>query len=202
VYSFFNQVYTNLLATSWLEFVAVIFGILSVWLIRSENIWGYPTGIINTVLFTYLCFVNFGLYAEGSLNVYYTVMSIYGWYAWKKNNASNNLVISKSNKKDWQWAILFFVGSLIFLYIILKTKSNSTVPFFDSLSSACAYTAMWLMARKKLENWLWWIATNLLSMPLFYIKGAAFTSVQYLVFLILAIAGYIHWKKILQKQTA
>src|SRR5215467_14782591 len=179
--------------TTWLEYVAVLFGIASVLFSRLENILVYPTGIINTVLYTWFCFSWWGLYAEGSLNFYYTVMSIYGWYVWSRKKAGKVLPISYNNKKDWTISITFFFISWVVLYYVLKNHTNSTVPWGDSFASAAAYTGMWQMARKKVENWIWWIITNLASIPLYFYKGAVFTSFQYLVFLILAIMGLTAW---------
>ena len=194
----------GLKATTLLEFIAVVFGIVSVLYSRKENILVYPTGIINTVLFTWFCFNWWGLYAEGSLNFYYTVMSIYGWILWsrKKGGDKKPLAITASSKKEWAFSIGFFVVCWGVLYCILSGYTKSTVPFADAFASAAAYTGMLLMARKKLENWLWWILTNIASIPLYFYKGAVFTSFQYLVFFVLAIMGYITWKKKLHAATA
>lgn len=182
-------------ATTWLEYVAVFFGIASVLFSRKENILVYPTGIINTVLYTWFCFSWWGLYAEGSLNFYYTVMSLYGWYVWSRKKEGKVIAITWNNKKDWLISVSFFIVSWVVLYYVLKNHTNSTVPWGDSFASAAAYTGMWQMARKKIENWIWWIITNLASIPLYFYKGAVFTSVQYLVFLVLAIMGLITWIK-------
>jgi nicotinamide mononucleotide transporter len=184
--------------TSVLEFIAVVFGIASVVFSRMENILVYPTGLINTILYTYFCFFWWGLYAEGSLNFYYTAMSIYGWVLWAQRSQSTNQRkwrITRSSPREWLISILFFVLAWIILFVVLSKYTNSSVPWGDSFASASAYTGMWLMARKKLENWIWWILTNIASIPLYFYKGAVFTSVQYLVFLILAILGYISWRK-------
>lgn len=194
----------GLKTTTWLEFIAVSFGIISVIYSRKENILVYPTGIINTVLFTWFCFKWWGLYAEGSLNFYYTIMSIYGWVLWtrKKGSGEKLLSITSSSKKEWTFSLGFFIVCYGILYFILSQYTPSTVPFADAFASAAAYTAMLLMARKKLENWLWWILTNLASIPLYFYKGAVFTSFQYVVFFVLAIMGYITWKKKLHAATA
>lgn len=191
--------------TSLLEFIAVVFGIASVLYSRKENILVYPTGIINTVLYTWFCFGWWGLYAEGSLNFYYTVMSIYGWILWarkKEGGTGHRLQITKSSKKEWSVALLFFTVCYIVLFVVLKNFTNSTVPYADAFASASAYTGMWLMAKKKIENWIWWIITNLASIPLYFIKGAVFTSFQYIVFLVLAVLGYIAWHKKLADERA
>lgn len=190
-----HQFLIGLKATSSLEAIAVLFGIASVLFSRAENILVYPTGLINTVLYTWFCFAWWDLYAEGSLNFYYSIMGVYGWWAWSKHGNKPPLVITHNTTKDWFWSLVFFSISFVVLYFILSQFTNSTVPIADSFASATAYTAMWQMTRKKIENWLWWIATNLASIPLYFYKGAPFTSVQYVAFLILAIMGYITWMK-------
>ncbi|HUR10246.1 MAG TPA: nicotinamide riboside transporter PnuC [Flavitalea sp.] len=198
----FSEVYEHFVYqinhTPLLEYVAVVFGIVSVLYSRKENVLVYPTGLINTSLYTYFCFAWWGLYAEASLNFYYTVMSLYGWYVWTRKNTHSGktaLAITASNKNDWVRALVFFFFSWVALFFILKQFTRSTVPLGDSFASATAYTGMWLMTRKKLENWIWWILTNLASIPLYFYKGAPLTSFQYIVFLVLAILGYISWKR-------
>ncbi len=194
----YQQLSEGIQNTTWQEFVAVMFGIASVIFSRLESIWVYPTGLVNTILYTYFCFFWWQLYAEASLNFYYTAMSIYGWVLWSKkreNNHLHKLKISSSNKKEVKISLIFFITCWIILYFVLSNFTKSTVPLGDSFASATAYTGMWLMAKKKIENWIWWILTNLASIPLYFYKHAVFTSFQYLVFLILAIMGYISWRK-------
>lgn len=191
--------------TSALEYVAVFFGIISVVFSRMENIWVYPTGLINTVLFIYLCF-GWKLYAEASVNVFYTIMSIYGWYLWARRKSTDaskkHLEISRSNIKEWIIATGFFLACWLVLYLILNNYSDSNVPLADSFAAAAAYTGMLLMARKKVESWIWWIITNIASIPLYFYKGAVFTSFQYLVFLILAVLGLITWNNKVKSKMA
>jgi nicotinamide mononucleotide transporter len=187
--------YQNLKDTSWLEFIAVIFGLLSVWYARKENIRTYPTGIINVLTYVYLCFTA-GLYADMGINAFYFVMSVYGWYRWAhKDKEEHHLPISVLSGKEW---ILYTVVTAAFYFIlrfILVRFTDSTVPEFDSFTTAIFITGMWLMAIKKVENWIFWIIGDFLVIPLFAYKGLAFTGVQYLVFLVLAIMGLIEWRK-------
>ena len=186
---------SGMLATTWLEFVAVVFGILSVIYSRAENILVYPTGLINTTLYIYLS-VQAGLYAEASVNGYYTIMSVAGWIWWtQKGGDGGRLRISGSSATDWRNALLFFGIFWIVLWWLLSRFTDSSVPIADAFAAASAYTGMWLMARKKLENWIWWIITNIASIPLYFSKGFVFTSFQYLVFLALAILGYVEWRR-------
>lgn len=190
-----QPLWEGLLATTPLEFVAVFFGIASVLFSRMENIWVYPTGIVNTTIYIHLSIAG-GLYAEAGVNFYYTVMSIVGWVLWaQKKEGKQVLHITRSTEREWIIALIFFGLCWFVLFFVLKKLTNSTVPMADSFASAAAYTGMWLMARKKLENWLWWIVTNIAAIPLYFVKGFVFTSFQYLVFLVLAILGYIEWRR-------
>ncbi|MEI7588065.1 MAG: nicotinamide riboside transporter PnuC [Chitinophagia bacterium] len=202
---FFESIYQGLLQTTWLEMIAVFSGIVSVWYSRKENILVYPTGLLNTIIYIYIS-VKGNLLGEASVNVYYTIMSLYGWYLWTRvdpNKHSVILQITKSNSKDWRHQLLFFAGFYVTIYCSLvflkKQFAPEAIPWADALASASAYTAMWLMAKKKVESWFWWIVTNLASIPLYFIKGYAFTSVQFIILLILAIAG---WKSWLEKVNA
>ncbi len=195
LHELYQQFIDGMRHTTWLEYLAVFAGIASVLFSRKENILVYPTGIINTVLYTWFCFSWWGLYAEGSLNFYYTVMSLYGWYAWTRKKEGKAMPITFNNRKDWIISISFFVLSWAVLYYVLSQYTNSDVPWADSFASAAAYTGMWQMTRKKVENWIWWIITNIVSIPLYFYKHAVFTSVQYVVFLILAVMGLITWIK-------
>lgn len=181
--------------TTWIEFIAVIFGIASVIFSRSEHILVYPVGMVNTGIFIYLYLVH-GLYADASVNFYYTVMSVIGWIMWsQKKQGRKVLKITASNAKDWRNTFIFFFVCWLVLYQLLKHFTDSTVPVADSFTSGAAFTGMWLMNKKKLENWTWWIITDFASIPLNFYKHLVFTSFQYLVFLILAIMGYITWRK-------
>lgn len=191
----FQQFIIGIEQTSLLEFIAVVFGIASVIFWRLENVLGYPVGLVNTAIYIYLYVIN-GLYADASVNFYYTVMSIIGWRMWVgKRGGFPPLSITKSTRTDWITTILFFSVCSTLLYLALKNFTDSTVPQADAFTSAAAFTAMWLMNKKKIENWFWWIIVNLASIPLNFYKNLVFTSLQYLVFLILAFMGYVAWRK-------
>jgi nicotinamide mononucleotide transporter len=184
--------------TGWLEYVAVFAGIVSVWFSRKENSWVYPTGLINTLFYIYLSFKG-GLLGEASVNFYYTVMSVYGWIGWSKKDVNKNTVlhITSSNKKDWveQFAIFGFFYLLIYCALsYLKTNfAPEAIPWADAFASASAFTGMWLMTKKKIESWYWWMATNIASIPLYFVKQYVFTSVYYFILLIMAIFGLLEW---------
>jgi nicotinamide mononucleotide transporter len=191
----YQQFLQDLHQTTWLEFVAVVCGIASVVFSRMENILVYPVGMVNTAIYIYL-YVTHGLYADASVNFYYTVMSIIGWVMWaSKKDGQTKLVITRSTVQEWKQAILFFFACWAVLFFVLKKFTDSSVPIADAFTSGAAFTGMWLMNKKKLENWGWWIITNLASIPLNFYKHLVFTSFQYLVFFILAVMGYITWSK-------
>src|ERR1035438_5491653 len=195
MHGIYQQFIEGIQQTTWIEFIAVVCGIASVIFSRMENILVYPVGMINTAIYIYL-YLTHGLYADASVNFYYTVMSIIGWIMWaSKKDGHTRLKITISTGQDWQHALLFFFVCWLVLYLVLKKFTDSTVPIADAFTSAAAFTGMWLMNKKKLENWVWWIITNLASIPLNFYKHLVFTSFQYLVFLILAIMGYITWRK-------
>ncbi len=197
----FQSIYNGLIQTTPLEAVAVIMGIVSVWYSRKENILVYPTGLINTTLYIYLSYKGH-LLGEASVNLYYTIMSLYGWYLWTRKTPDQTnyvLQITHSNTKEWLQQLLFFGVIYTTLFLVLTYAKSAfapeAIPWADAFASATAYTAMWLMAKKKVESWIWWILTNIASIPLYFTKGYAFTSIQFMVLLILAIAGLISWKE-------
>ncbi len=183
-----------------LEIIAVCFGIASVYYAQKENILVFPTGIINTVIFVYLCY-KFSLYGDLTINVYYTIMSIYGWYRWQYSNTDQHLAISTSNYKDWVKAGLIFsttIGFVISVYLYFN-RFDRVTDYIDTITTGIFFSAMWLMANKKIEHWILWIIANLISIPLYFVKGLGFTGLQFIIFLILAIQGYSAWKKSLNK---
>ncbi|MGL6022808.1 MAG: nicotinamide riboside transporter PnuC [Chitinophagaceae bacterium] len=192
----------NFSSTEWIEITAVIFGILCVYLERDDkNIWLYPTGLISTCLYIYLC-LHAELYAEASLNIYYTIMSIWGWVLWTRKSSKSSLVIQFLTPLQRCYSLLLLLVFWIVLYLFLKYFTNSDVPIADSFTAAVAYTAMILFVRKKIEHWILWIITNIASIFLYYYKGLQYTSIQFFILLGLAILGLINWIKIERKNRA
>ena len=189
-----------------LEIIAVISGIASVWFSSKESIWVYPIGLFNTVIYIYLSFKG-DLFGEASVNLFYTIMSIYGWYNWLRRGTDHQLVvsISYSSKVDWAAQLLFFTSVFLVIYFSLsfiKTAfAPGTIPWADGIASASAFTAMWLMTRKKVESWIWWLVTNIISIPLFYVKGYTLTAIYYSVLLVLAVVGLKEWRKKANEQS-
>nr|WP_315124947.1 nicotinamide riboside transporter PnuC [uncultured Capnocytophaga sp.] len=198
-----------------IEIIGVIFGFLSVWFAKRGNIWVYPTGIVSTVLFVYLLW-HYVLWGDMLINAYYTVMSVYGWVLWAKNAHNQQISISPTTRKDWHvciglglFSLLFVVGVYYLKPFIRNNFSMEGVQlgfhnflfteYIDVFTTAIFLVGMWLMAKRKLENWLFWILGDLVSVPLYLKKGMFFTSFQYLLFTIIAIMGYLEWKRLLHK---
>ncbi|MET3978007.1 nicotinamide mononucleotide transporter [Mucilaginibacter sp. UYP25] len=192
---FINQVK----ATTWLEWLAVILGVAEVLLAKANKVWLYPTGIVATLISIYLL-LNFGLYAECLLNGYYVVMSFYGWYYWIKKKNAPPVKVSYSTRQEWLITLLIvFVGWGV-LYFILIKFTPSTVPIWDAWVSSTAWAGMWLLARRKIENWVLLNVSNLFAIPLLYHKNLAMFAVLTLILFIVAIFGYFEWRKIIDKE--
>jgi nicotinamide mononucleotide transporter len=197
--SFFEQFLSDLRHTGPLEAVAVASGIGSVWFSRKEHILVYPVGLVSTVIYIYISLKGH-LPGEAAVNLYYTGMSFWGWWLWTRRNARKEPVlhITYSGSRELRMQFLFFLVcyALLFLSItLLKKEFNESIPWADSLASAAAFTGMWLMARKKVESWYWWIATNIASVPLYAVKGYALSAVYYVVLLAMAFWGLAEWRK-------
>ena len=194
-----------------LEIIGVLFGFLSVWYAKKGNIWVYPTGIISTVLFVYLLW-HYVLWGDMLINAYYTAMSIYGWVLWAKNAQDNVITISVTTRRDWQICGLLGLFSLSFVTIVYYLKPyiknnfsmegislgfHNFLPteYVDVFTTAIFLVGMWLMAKRKIENWLFWIVGDVISIPLYTYKGFVVTALQYVIFTIIAILAYREWRK-------
>ena len=185
----------------YLELFAVIMNITSVVYAKRNNILVYPTGLIGTGIFVYIL-LNFSLLGDTIINAYFFLMSIYGWYFWsrKKDEVFVNQV-STINRNEIKYLFILAISSLIFIYFVYDyfDKWNNWTAYVDNVTTAIFFIAMWLMAKRKVESWVFWIIGDLITVPLYFYKGLTISSIQYIIFLILAILGYISWKKILDK---
>lgn len=205
-----------------LEILAAIFGVASVFYARKESILVFPTGIISTVIYVYLL-SQWTLYGDLIINIYYTVMSVYGWYMWSKvDGDDNHIPISRTNTLDKFKAFGIFVFTSVFVIVVYRhydvmpnhlgfsesidyamrklTSGNLeefrlATPYLDTFTTGIFFAGMWLMANKKIENWTLWIVGDVVSIPLYLVKGYGFTAIQYTVFLVLAIMAYFTWRK-------
>lgn len=187
---------------SYLEWFAVAFGIAEVLLAKRNNILLYPAGIIGILLGLYLK-LSVKLYAESLLSMYYLVMSIYGWIIWSKRKAKNEaLAVSWTTKRELQIAFAISIGGYFVLYYALVNFTNSDVPILDAFVSSVAWAGMWLLARRKIENWIFLNVSNIVAIPLLWHKNLVLFSLLTLFFFVVAIFGYFDWKKIYKKQLA
>jgi nicotinamide mononucleotide transporter len=198
---FFGQYYDYDTTDIVLEIIAVIFGFLSVWFSKQNKIWVFPTGMISTAIFVYLL-IKWELLGDMMINAYYFIMSVYGWYIWtRKVDDSHVTPISRTTLKEKQVSVFIFITTLFFVFAVYKAfdKWTTWVAYADTITTAIFFVGMWLMARRKLENWIFWIIGDIISVPLYFYKGFTFTSFQYLGFTFIAIFGYLAWKKNLNK---
>lgn len=201
---FFLDAYKNASATQIaLEFLAFVFGILSVWYAKKENILVYPTGLIATVITSYLLYIA-GYLGDMMVNAYFSVMSVYGWYKWsRKENETEALVITRTNRQEKAMGILLFFVTMSVVFGIYNffDYEIKTANYIDIFASGIFFTAMWYMANKKIENWILWILGDIIATPLYAYRGLGMLSLQYLIFTILAISAYLEWKKLLNNKS-
>jgi len=186
--------------TSWIEWLAVGFSVAEVLLARANKVALYPAGIIATLLSVYL-FIISGLYAESLLNGYYIVMSIYGWWYWVKKKDKPPVPITFTDKKEWGTVAAIVAGGFIVLYLTLENFTPSTVPFCDAFVSATAWAGMWLLAKRKVENWILLNISNAVAIPLLFYKHLPLYAALTIFLFVVAVQGYFQWKKLVKKET-
>ena len=187
-----------------LELVAVFFGLLSVIFSWRNNILVFPTGMISTAIFVYLL-LKWALLGDMMINGYYFMMSVYGWYIWtRKVDATHVTPITRTSVKEHKISAVIFVATLMFVFVVYQAfdKWNSWTAYVDTITTAIFFVGMWLMAKRKIENWIYWIIGDIISVPLYVYKGFTFTSFQYFLFTFIAIGGYFAWKKQIHKRKA
>ncbi len=183
-----------------LEAIAFFFGIASVYLAKNENIWVYPIGLVATVITVYLLYIA-GYLGDMVINFYYSAMSIYGWYMWsRKSNSGAHLPITRTSSKEKIIGFGMFLLTILVIFGVYIGFGNEikTENYIDIFTSGIFFTAMWLMALKKIENWTLWIIADVISIPLYAYRGLGMLSLQFLIFTIIAIQAYFSWRKILQ----
>ena len=183
----------------YLEITAVIFGLLSVWYAKKDNILVFPTGIISTSIYVYLLW-KWTLLGDMMINGYYFIMSIYGWYLWTRNKeGKDEYPIATLSNKEKSIAFIIFITTIVFVVVVYLffNKFTTWSAYVDTLVTGIFFVGMWLMAKRKIENWILWIIGDIISIPMYFFKGYTFTSIQYIVFTIIAFYGYLEWKKTL-----
>ena len=202
LYDFFLEVYSTYSKLDiGLEFLAFSFGIISVIYAKKENILVYPTGIICTVITVYILY-KAQYFGDMMMNIYYSLMSIYGWWNWSRiENDKYLLKITRFTKNDLGLTVFLFLLTVSITYAVYTFNlTEIKIPnYIDMFTSGLFFTAMWLMANKKLESWVFWIIGDIITVPLYAYRGLGMLSLQYIIFTILAIQGYIEWKKHLSR---
>ena len=203
IYDFFLEAYSN--SPTYvivLEFFAFVFGIISVVYAKKENILVYPTGIICTVITIYLLY-RAQYFGDMMMNIYYSIMSIYGWWNWSRIKDNRYIVlITNTSKREYLTSAFFFFLTIAITFFVYKMNLEilHISNYIDIFTSGIFFTGMWLMANKKIECWIFWIIGDIITVPLYGYRGLGMLSLQYMIFLILAIQGYYEWKKTLNKQ--
>ena len=187
-----------------LEITAVLLGLASVWYAKQNKIAVYPTGMISTAIFVYLLWKWF-LLGDMLINAYYFIMSAYGWYFWRQKKGEQSLhPIAQINKSETLIGIGLFLLSMTAVYHVYHyfDRWTSWTAYIDTFTTALFFVGMWLMARRKMEHWIFWIIGDIISVPLYFYKGLTITSLQYILFTFIAVYGYRAWKQELKLRLA
>lgn len=188
---------TEWLLVNKIEILGAILGIIYISLSIRQNILTWPTGLLTSLLYI-VVFYQSKFYADMGLQVYYVAISIYGWYYWLKggkNNHTNEIPVKKTNNKLWRYLAVSTGLIYILILFILKRFTDSDVPYFDSLTTALSILATWMLAQKYIEHWLIWIFVDLVSVGLYIYKDLWPTVILFTIYTIMAVLGYIEWKK-------
>lgn len=185
--------------TSILEWLGAGFGAAEVLLAKANKVWLYPAGILSVLISIYL-FLKGGLYGESVLNLYYLAMSIYGWWFWVFKRSVIPLPITRATKKEWRITLWIALGGFFLLYVVLRYIMKSTVPVMDAFVSATAWAGMWLLAKRKLENWILLNISNAVAIPLLFYKQLPLYALLTLFLFIVAIFGFLEWRRTLETE--
>ncbi len=185
---------------NWIELTAAIFGVISVWYARKEKILVFPFGIINVAIYIYICF-EARLYANAGINMVYLASNIFGWYMWSRTGDDNQKLQIRRNSSRQHiltWGSVVVIYAAVFLLLRWVNRDDagymvSILPWIDAFNTSFFLVATILMAVKRLENWHFWIIGNIVSIPIYASQGLYFTSIQYAIFLVLAIMGLREW---------
>lgn len=192
-----NQIIQAFQSTSWLERFSVLCGIIQVLLSKNNKVSNYLFGILGIISGMYVLF-GAKLYADIALNMYYLIMSIYGWWFWKTNKEASEQPITSCNKREWTIVVSIVVGAFVILYFSLITLTDSDVPIWDAWVSCTAWAGMWLLARRKIENWILLNISNAFAIPLLIYKELYLFALLTTFLFTVAIFGYIKWAKIMK----
>lgn len=188
-------VVTYFTSASWIEITAAITGLLCVWLNAKENIWNYPIGYINVACFIYM-FWDAKLYADVTLQCFFAVLMAIGWYTWltKRQGSAVRPTTKAPNHIFLIWIVIIFALGGIW-GAVLHAWTDASVPYLDALIAMASVVAQFFLSRKVLQNWLIWIVVDVFSIGMYWYKGLHLTAYLYVMFLLIAIQGYVEWRK-------
>lgn len=185
------------ISNNYIELLGLIFGLLYILLSIKQNIWCWPVGFITSALYIYVFFVT-KFYADMGLQVYYLIVSVYGWSHWMfgaKSKKQDDLKISKTNIKLGIYLFLATIVLFVIISYVLVNYTDSEIPYWDAFTTAASFVATWMLARKIIEHWIIWIIVDSVSLGLYIYKELYPTVILFAVYTVLAILGYIEWKK-------
>ena len=187
--------FLDLIIANRLEILAVVFGIISVYLSTRENIWSWPTAIVNVSLY-FVVFYEAKLYADMGLQVVYLALSIYGWYEWLYGGENRTeLHVSRVSRSLAVRLALIALVTAATLGTILARLTDAALPYLDSATTSTSLVAQWMMTRKIVESWAVWVVVDVVYVGMFLYKSLYLTAGLYAVFLVLAVMGYRQWKQ-------
>ena len=184
---------------TWIEIAGTLFGILGVWLTIRQNIYCFPAGIINVGLYAYLFFSS-KLYSDAALQIIYSILLVYGWIQWNKNRSNDDVAVSKTEKGLLMILLILGAGVTFFLGTFLYKNTDASLPYIDAATTSFSLVAQWMIAKKKIENWILWIVVDVVYVGMYIYKSLYLTSVLYFIFILLAVKGYAEWKKSLNQK--
>lgn len=180
--------------TSWAELLGFMTGAICVYLVARQNVWNWPIGIANNIVFI-LLFATAGLYADSALQVIYIALAIWGWYLWVAGREAAPRAVTSTSRREWMWLVIAGVVATAVLTLFLELATESVVPFWDAVTTTLSLMATWGQAKKRWESWLLWITADLIYIPLYFYKDLVLTAVLYTGFLALCVAGLRAWRR-------
>jgi len=193
------EIIFNWIVANYIELIGSVTGVLGVWLTTRQNIWCWPVGLVNVLLYIYVFFVA-KLYADFGLQFFYLVMTLYGWYNWKYGGKGHTeLPVGRAGLKNMLIYLVIGTTSFIVIGFVLKRFTDAAYPFWDSFVAVWGIIGTYMQAKKQIENWLVWIIIDANCVMIYYYKNLLPTVVLYFIFVILAIIGYFSWRKDLKK---
>lgn len=179
---------------TWLEAIATVFGIICVWLTVRQHLWCWPMGLIQVTLYTYI-FYEAKLYSDTILHIIYIILNMYGWYYWSRGTQKLDILpVTLLQRRVLLWVTVAVAGTALWGFTMAR-YTDASVPYLDAFTTVASLIAQWLMTRKKLESWLFWIAVDIIAIGVYWHKELYITSGLYTVFLVLATLGYFEWRK-------